>query len=295
MSADFEIMLSSENSQYMAWQTLVFCHSALLNLNRMPTVIVHQTGEPLRDEFAFLAEIGVKLVLAKSYKEIKDIQYPPRNEPGSLLTIATQNLVSSNYFLFCEPDMIFCRCPKYELTFSGEFYRYLDYREPRVQRVIKSYGIENRTDFLNDQRKIGVPYLIPTAVVGQLSSRWMEVLDRFDTYGWIDIMYAFGIATVLDSLDPVVTHAMDHNFDPNAPSMRDLIHYCYGNSNWDKRMFIKSGPWDDSDTILTNAPTIHSEILRQISETRKWLNRKITAHAPVVRTTLDSSWTLERP
>lgn len=63
--------------------------------------------------------------------------------------------------------------------------------------------------------------------------------------------------------------AMDSNFEPDAPVLGQLIHYCYGNSRWDKRAFNRTSPLElPNEPTSPNQGTVLHEILRQIQEAK---------------------------
>lgn len=272
MGLDFRIVVSSENVPYLAWQTLLFCFSALTRLGKHPTVVVHRTQGPLRPEFQLVKEWGCRVIEAPPFCAHPKGHYPPRNELGSLLTIAAHPDFHQGYIHFCEPDMIFVRRPQYCGALSGEFYHYLDYGKERIQKVARRFGIAARLPALSTRLMIGVPYLLPGAELSRLANRWIEVLDSFEELEWIDIMYAFGLTLAVENLSIETTHMMDHNLDPLKRLDRSIIHYCYGDQRWDKRIFRDNrSPLDPSEPIPSLrglSGTVLGEILKQIRQAR---------------------------
>lgn len=271
MVPDFKIAVSTENSPYMAWQTQLFCFSALSRLGKYPTVVVHRSAAPLRSEFEIVRNWGCPVIEAPQFRNHPKGEYPPRNELGSLLTIACLPEFKQGHVLFCEADMLFVSRPPYRSELSAEQYTYLDYNQERVCGVARKFGIKDRIPLLNETGAIGVPYLIPACDLARIASRWIEVLDSFDQLQWIDIMYAFGLALCIEGLTTTTTHFMTHNYDPLKKLDRDIIHYCYGDWRWDKRAF-KNG-----QSPLLSRPrlskqglsgTILGEILNQVQ--RAW-------------------------
>ncbi len=273
----YQIVVSSANSLYMAWQTQVLCASAWTTLRQRPTVVVHASDgtkgseEPLCPEFRLLQEHGYRVIQVPSYARTPTgLLYPPRNELGTLCTLASMRDLGAEPVLFCEPDMLFVRPLDYRGGLAAEFYTYLHYEEPRVANAARACGIGHRIATLNATRRIGVPYLLPADLIGRLASRWIAVLDAFDELRWIDIMYAFGIAVELEQLDVQVTHMMTDNYHPMKP-VRRLVHYCYGDAIFDKRRFRQQSPLDlrDEDLPAGVPDTVLGEIVRQVRQARE--------------------------
>jgi len=275
MGVAYEVIVSSENSLYMGWQTQLFCFSAESALKQRPIVMAHGSGEPLRPEFRVLQERGFKVLRAPSFAVTPSgANFPPRNELGTLLEIASMPDLSAEHILFCEPDMLFARRLEYGGSLAAEYYGYLHYEEQRVANTARKFGLGHLIGKLNETRKIGVPYLIPVRYVERLASRWIEVLEAFEELQWIDIMYAFGIATIIEGLDVEVRHTMTDNYRNTRP-IRGLIHYCYGDSVWDKRDFKLCSPFDIPDEALPFAHpgTVLGEIIRQIRQARAFFSK----------------------
>jgi hypothetical protein len=272
MTTSYRVIVSSENSIYMGWQTQLFCYSAISRLGKYPTVIIHNSSDPIVQEFRLLEQCGCRIVEAPSYRTHPIREYPPRNEVGSLLTASILTDIDEPAILFCEPDMIFTERLEGNTELSGEYYSYLDYRENRVRRLIAKYSGSTAVDVLNESYKIGVPYSIPMKDAQRIAIKWMEVLDSFDELGWIDIMYAFGIAIMLNGLRIQTTRFMDHNQEPQRKVQRHVVHYCYGDTIWDKRNFGQENPlkFGDESFPPCDPQSILGEIVAQIREARKF-------------------------
>lgn len=274
----YQVVVSSENSLYLAWQTQLFCFSAWSALGQWPVVIVHGRDQPLRPEFANLGELGCQVVWVRSYADLPGrCVYPPRNELGSLLEAASISDFEPRHILFCEPDMLFVRRLEYSGAVAAEFYVYLHYEETRVAHAAQKLGVGKLIGYLNEYRRIGVPYLIPVPLVKQLALRWFEVLDAFEELKWIDIMYAFGIAAAVENLKIEITHAMTDNYRPAKP-LRGLIHYCFGDPTWDKRYFKSYSPFElPDDCLQAGYPgSVLGEIMRQIRLAKQFFKEHTT-------------------
>lgn len=271
MSPDFQVVVSAENTPYIAWQTQLFCFSALTRVGKAPVVVVHRSAAPLLPEFEIVSYWGCRVIEAPQFRSHPCGEYPPRNELGTLLTIACLPEFKTGHILFCEPDMLFVDTPEYPAELCAEHYTYLDYTEKRVSDSAQKLGLGDCINGLNDIYHIGVPYFLPASELPRLASRWIEVLDSFVELKWIDIMYAFGLALAVDKLTATVTHLMTHNYDPLRKLDRNIIHYCYGDWRWDKRNY------KDGHSPLLSAPlpsrkglsgTVLGEILNQIQQAR---------------------------
>lgn len=273
MAIDFTVVVSSENSSYLAWQTLLFCFSAVTRLGKMPVVVVHHTPGPMRPEFILLREWGCRVIEAPSYLSHPLRQYPPRNELGSLLTIAEHPDFTNGHLLFCEPDMLFAEPTLiYNDELSAEHYSYLHYEQNRIRSVAKRFGVARQVEERSIDLMIGVPYLIPCSLLSRIAQRWIDVLDAFTELEWIDIMYAFGITLAVEDLPVSTTRFMTDNLHQLDPLNRKIIHYCYGDELWNKRWFREGeSPLDLSKRtphLKGISGTIIAEIFSQIRQAR---------------------------
>lgn len=271
-SDPFQVVVSAENNQYMAWQTQLFCFSALTRLGKHPIIVVHDTGLPLRKEFILLQRCGFRLIQAPSFNTLHGQRYPPRNEIGSLLTFASSPLAGRESILFCEPDMLFVGPYPLGDTVSGEFYRYIQYEDKHIVRAARKIGLADAIKDLNTTSKIGVPYALPGRDLVRIASRWVEVLDAFEIPQWIDIMYAFGFALRLEGIEPRTMRLMNDNLNQRRQLTGRMIHYCYGDSTWSKRSFVEKNPLAQWDWSLPRAKagTILQEISTQIRQAKNF-------------------------
>src|SRR5262245_52101437 len=154
MGVAYEVIVSSENSLYMGWQTQLFCFSAETTLKQRPIVVAHESGELLRPEFRVLQERGFKVLQVPSFAVTPSgVKYPPRNELGTLLEVASMTDLSGEYILFCEPDMLFARRLEYSGSLAAEYYGYLHYEEPRVANTARKFGLGHLIGKLNETRR----------------------------------------------------------------------------------------------------------------------------------------------
>jgi hypothetical protein len=276
MNGPLRIVVSAENSSYIAWQTQLFCFSAITRLGVRPTVVVHRSAASLLPEFKIVEGWGCQIAEAPLFRNHPVGEYPPRNELGTLLTISCMPEFKQGRVLFCEPDMLFVKGLEYgDNGLHGEHYTYLDYTQWRVREVATKLGIGPRVEELNHTSPIGVPYVIPASELQRLARRWLDILDSFLELHWIDIMHAFGLALAIEDIPVSVTRFMTDNHDPLKKLDRSIIHYCYGDWRWDKHAFQNgrsplTAPHLPSRKGLSG--TVLFEMLTQIKEARAYGN-----------------------
>ena len=175
------------------------------------------------------------------------------------------------FIVLCDPDMIFVRQPNFPESLAADHYAYMNYDRTGVETARKRMGIA--VDMIDAQKEelcCGVPYVIPIADAHSLAEAWLNAVDAFPPREWEDIMYAFGLAAVKLGLRITSTHMMNSNNPPDAMLSGDVIHYCYGNDDWNKRQYIT----EEQARKVWNPPveaskgTILGEILSQIREAR---------------------------
>jgi hypothetical protein len=268
----YRIVVSAENSPYLAWQARLFHFSCLSRLNHTPIIIVHDCGSKWRRDFQELADAGAIVSRAPSYRITSNgDDYLPRNTAGTLLHAAELCPAKDEFIVLCDPDMIFVRKPDFSSGLSGEYYGYVNYDRKPVRRAAKKIGI--KLEMLDRQKRelcCGVPYVIPVAVAKRLAEAWLQAIDAFSPRHWEDQMHAFGLAVVKLGLRLTLTHMMNHNYWPNAPVDRDVIHYCYGDETWNKRSYFTARQarkvW--SPAAPAQQGTILAELVSQIREAR---------------------------
>lgn len=272
----YRIVVSAENSPYLAWQAKLFHFSCVSRLAGSPIVIVHDCGSKWRRDFQELAEAGAIVSRAPSYRITSNgDDYLPRNTAGTLLHAAELCSAQDEFIVLCDPDMIFVRQPNFSRNLSGEYYGYVNYDRKPVRRAAKKIGI--RLKMLDRQKEelcCGVPYVIPVAAAKQLAEAWLQAIDEVSPREWEDVMRAFGLAVVKLGLRITLTHMMNHNYWHNAVVNRDVIHYCYGDKTWDKRNYVTTRQarkvWSPA---AAQQGTILAELLSQIREARDFYSR----------------------
>jgi hypothetical protein len=273
----YQIVVSAENSPYMAWQAKLFHFSCVSRLNCSPIVIVHDCGSKWRRDFQELVEAGAIVSRAPSYRRTSNGEdYPPRNTAGTLLCAAQLCSAKDEFIVLCDPDMIFLGQPEFSRSLSGEYYGYVKYDRKPVRGAAKEIGIRLDTlDRQKDELCCGVPYVIPVAAAKCLAEVWLQAIDTLSPRRWEDVMHAFGLAVVKLGLSVSLTHMMNHNYWPDAIVDRDVIHYCYGDKTWSKRSYVTTRQaqkvW--SSAAAAQQGTILAELLSQIKEARDFYSR----------------------
>ena len=272
LARGYRIVVSAENSPYLAWQAKLFHFSCVSRLNHSPIVIVHECGSKWHRDFQELADAGAIVSRVPSYCITSNGEdYPPRNTAGTLLHAAQLCSVKDEFIVLCDPDMIFMRRPSFSRNLSGEYYGCLNYDRKPVRRAAKKIGI--RLEMLDRQKEelcCGVPYVIPVAAAKPLADAWLQAIDAFSPRRWEDQMYAFGLAVVKVGLTLTLTHMMSHDYWPDAMVDCDVIHYGYGDKTWNKRSYFTTRQarkvW--SSPAVAQQGTIRAEVLAQIKEAR---------------------------
>jgi hypothetical protein len=273
----YRIVVSAENTPYMAWQCQLFHFSCVSRLGITPTIIVHRQDPTLHNGFREIVMAGGRVEVAPSYRVTSNgFDYAPRNTPGSLLHAVSLLDSDDEFIVLCDPDMIFSRAPSFGEGLSGDFYSYLDYGKDTVQEAAAKLGLSRRKKQLQkDEFRCGVPHVIPRAFARDFAEVWLESIDAFPPTIWERSMYAFGFAALQLKKTIQLTHIVDHNGWPREPVRGDMIHYCYGDDKWSKRAFITSDQVTKVWTPHLRAPrkTILGEMLAQIDEARRFYYR----------------------
>jgi hypothetical protein len=261
---EYQIVVSAENSPYMAWQIALFCYSALTNAAAKvkPIVVVHGPPEPLLPAFRLVHAAGCHVVRAKQYWGLPGRrEYRPGNTIMTLL--AALRHLQCDHMLLCDPDMIFNRPPVYDYPFCADEYDYMDYTQDPVRAAIERARLpESAARELTENSRFGVPYLIPAVSGARIGLRWLQVMDFFSEPRWEDVMYAFGIAAMAEGLAVRRTRFVEHNLRPMNPSVKEMIHYCYGDKTWSKRKFC---PLRELGGIQAPLGSIMGQIINQLS------------------------------
>jgi len=274
----YRVVVSAENSPYVAWQCKLLHYSCATRLGRLPLFVVHETGAPLHPDFLDIVRAGGELLRAPSYRRTgRGDDYAPRNTAGSLLHAAAACEGGEDEFLvLCDPDLIFTREPEFPAALSGAFYSYVNFDLDFVEEARLALGIP-RADIEAEKERLrcGTPYVVPAGAAGALASAWLRALDAFPPRRWEDIMYAFGMAALMSGLRVELTHLAETNYRQLGRTDAPVLHYCYGDATWNKRRFLteEQAPavWDDAPEVERGS--ILGEILSQIREARDFYRK----------------------
>src|ERR1700759_1432689 len=104
----YRIVVSAENTPYMAWQCKLFHYSCLTRLGAVPTFVVHALGGDWCEDFRDIVCAGGHVRSAPNYRTVADgWDYPPRNAPGTLLHAEAFCDEGEEFVVLCDPDMLF--------------------------------------------------------------------------------------------------------------------------------------------------------------------------------------------
>lgn len=289
------VLVSAENNAYIAWQAKLLHFSCVRRLGHAPLIVVHDAGgarrESLHPDFADIIAAGGTVERAPAYRLTRrGHDYPCRNLPGTLLHAARLPAPESeepSFFVLCDPDMLFVRrrrrgSPRFPESLSGEFYSYIDYDRGAVRAAAARLGLtpERMSARGDELLGCGSPYVVPCGEVARaLAAEWLECVDAFDPPGWVDVMYAFGLAAARLGLPVTTTHLVTSNTAPDAALGNAVIlHYCYGDETWDKRHFTAEdraeAVWDSPARVSAPRATALGEILSQIGEARAFYDAR---------------------
>ncbi|PYS81517.1 MAG: hypothetical protein DMF67_16575 [Acidobacteria bacterium] len=264
------IVVSAENNAYMGWQSKLLNFSCMSRVGERPVFVVHDSGGPLHSDFGDISAKGGVVRAAPNYKVTRqgDV-YPPRNTPATLLHAAEEGAGEAEYFVLCDPDMIFVRRPSFPEALAGVFYSYMNFDQSFVEVARRAAGVnEDALEAQKEQLRCGGPYVIPAACARELAEAWLDAVDAFPPRTWEDVMYAFGLAAVKLGMQVSLTHMAKTNYWPDAAPDGDVIHYCYGDDVWNKRHYFTEEQsalvWETQ--VSVPRATVLGEILAQISE-----------------------------
>lgn len=269
------VVVSAENNAYMAWQCQLLHYSCVTRLGQVPLVVVHGSRrEPLSAGFRAITRAGGLVRRAPSYRmTASGADYPPRNTPGTLLHAAAMNYFGDEFFVLCDPDMVFVREPAWAKGLSADHYTLkLDFGHRDVLAAARRVGVA--ADRLErPELRGGVPHVVPAADAARLATAWLEAVDAFRSRLWEVSMYAFGLASLKLGMRPRRTRLACFNWDSRhpLPPEASVIHYCLGDRFWSKRHY-----WADADAPrVWDAPrapegTVLGEILSQLRAAREF-------------------------
>lgn len=271
----------------MAWQSLVFWLSLRTHTGFDALVIVHGDDAPLAEPFERLVLASGRVQRAPNGRQHRGCVYPPRNSALSLLVAESD----ADYLVLCDPDIVVTSpwhlqhyaIEPNQVSFDSVSYLDVDAYYPALAPACARRGL-SVADIAHPNARGGVPHIIPAKSRDTVARRWLNCLDAFfpepgaDSSfqqldaAWLSLasMWALVMAVTELGLQPIQTRfcATNHNghlpwpepHNPQAP----LIHYCYGDQEFNKRMVRGLG----SNACAPGRPTpgsINAQIVDQVS------------------------------
>jgi len=263
-SFGFDIVLSAENNDFMAWQCLVFHHSCITKVGKAPIVVVHGDEPELVDGFTWLAQAGGRIQRAPNFRHYGKLMYAPWNQ------LKTVELVQSDepWLVFADTDMVFLDEVDFdplladldERTISLDHIAFLvvhDENRSLVAEGCAHAGIDLSRMESNPVNG-ATPYLMANSLRNELCAAWepftrhyleaaYEHHGGYDPGVWVSLMWGFALAIHHLDLEFVLSNLCVHTFqDPQiAADERPILHYSYGNDAFNKRRFHTRDRYDE--------------------------------------------------
>lgn len=217
----FRWIVSAEDSDYMAWQCLLFRHSARTRCGAEPTFFVHEMSPGSR-VFRDMEAAGASLARVPSYRTTgSGANYAPRNTAGTLLEASGR--FGEDFFVLFDPDFVFREPVAFEPALSADRVPYA----PSVEAECRGKLPPDRVEWLRAGRMgVGVPYVVPRETAGPLAREWLRLIDERARPAWTAVMWDFAIAALRLGSEYSVTSAAGNN-SGYEPCTRPMIHYCY--------------------------------------------------------------------
>ncbi|TVQ85280.1 MAG: hypothetical protein EA400_16155 [Chromatiaceae bacterium] len=292
MSTVCDLVVSAENTCYMAWQCMLFWHSCRTHLGRDPIFVVHGDAAPLAAGFAEIARHGGQIQRAPNFRDSgsdRSPSYPPRNAIHSLALVRSD----ADCLALFDPDMLFLRPIDFdglarqlaadEITLDRVAYLQLErgFQEP-IRSVCYATGIDLAA-VAQQGLSGGVPHLVPNRLRQPLCRDWLSLTDRCrealvsahgaeSSAAWVAVMWGLVLAIHKQALKARLTDFCISNAGnptlPDAPGTGPaMIHYCYCHASWSKRRFLGSA--DACDAVWNStapAGTVNGAICRQLAD-----------------------------
>ena len=257
---DFDVVVSSENNDYLAWQCLVFHHSCVTHLGLIPIIVVHGDDGPLVAGYRILQEKGGIIQRLPTRRLAGTVEYPCRNAWASLSGVKT----AADNIVLCDPDMIFLQHVDFaELAagLKGEavsfdrvgYMTVKDQNRVMLEEVCKTSWIDIK--LLNDF-KIGggVPYIIPAGLRRRIAREWATLTEdclvtnlkhqgQMNSEVWISLMWSFVLAALRSDIPMVLSDLCVSNVkkvEEQSAALKDvrIVHYCHGDEVFNKRNYM---------------------------------------------------------
>lgn len=291
----FDVVVSSDNNNYLAWQCMVFHHSCVTHLGKVPIIVVHGGNEPLVEGYRILQKHGGVIQRLPTLKFAGAIEYAGRNVWATLKGVKT----SANSIVLCDPDMIFLRQVDFSeiaVALEGDgvsvdrvsYMTVGDHNRAILEKVSKSAWID--TSLLSEiNTNGGVPYVIPTNLRRRVAREWAARTEdclmaslkhhgEMNSEVWISVMWGFVFAALRNDIPMRITDlcATNGKFAEERPSVlseRAIVHYCYCDSYFDKKRFTGAEA-SRNPVWKSSAPegTINGAVTKAIREAARFYN-----------------------
>ncbi|MFO0945419.1 MAG: hypothetical protein U1D30_05655 [Planctomycetota bacterium] len=272
------IVVSAQNSSYMAWQCKLLHYSSMSRLGQAPCFVLHDDNAELHPYFHQLVEDGAQVLVRPDYSRTwRGERYAPRNFPATVLAAAETAAEQCEAFVFCDPDMIFVQPPDFPLVMSADKCGFLDFDLPYVRVVIERLRLskkliaENRVNY-----NVAAPYVVPSSHAYSLARQWMVATDAFATPRWEDMMYGFGLSNAWHNVPVTCNEFANVNHEPLAPQTRPMLHYAYDSPVFSKRNYYREEDlpklWDLKPE--GNEGSVTHALFTQIAEARAYFESK---------------------
>jgi hypothetical protein len=286
---DFDIVVASDNNDYLAWQCLVFHHSCITHLGQAPIIVVHGDDGPLVSGYRILQKKGGIIQRLPTYRFAGAVEYAGRNLWASLKDVKT----SADNIVLCDPDVIFLRHVDFAKIAAGldgeavslERVGYMavgDHNRPVLEEVCRSSWIDKRLlDGITTSG--GMPYVIPIDLRRRIAREWAARTEdclmtslkhhrQMNSEVWISIMWGFVFAALRNDIPMSLTNMCvvnDRIAEGQASVLceRQIVHYCYGDDFFNKKNYMNEK--DSLEAVWkAHAPegTINGAVTRAIHE-----------------------------
>ena len=291
----YDVVVASDNNNYLAWQCMVFHHSCTTHLGRAPIFVVHGDDGPLVEGYRLLQEKGGVIQRLPTFRFAGKIDYVCRNLWATLKGVKTP----ADTIVLCDPDVFFLRPVDFSGIAAGlndeavsldqvGYMRVSDHNRAILEEVSRASWIDPRQ--LNGIGTTGgMPYVVPTALRRRLAREWEARTEdcltaSFKHYGqmnsevWISIMWGFVFAALRCNVPVSVTNLCALNGkkaeeQPSVLSERAILHYCYGDGFFDKKRYMEEEA-SRNPVWKASAPegTINAEVIRALREAAVFYN-----------------------
>lgn len=289
MPADYEIVVSAENTAYLLWQCFVSYASCVETQGVAPSFVVHGDG-PLLAGFQALVELGARVIRAPSYRMSRGGEYTARNTAGTLAEAAHDR----SWTLVCDPDFLFLRPLRGRLDAIGTE-RAVSWDSVSYMRVdqqnrrwLTDACLERGIDPARlDSVGVGgvVPNLVPSALREEFAARWIGAVDtlvglarRTGDVPWVTIAWGFALAAWELELELVLTEltatTLGGATEPESSLTHPILHYCYGDAMFDKRRHRGADSAARVWTLPARGSSVSAAFVRRLAAIRAWFQER---------------------